>query len=146
MSERNLNFKFLAKGLASKLTKAELTELVVAFSEDINGDILFFLKEENATKADDDCICATESKPWRKTMSKLNREEWERLEEIRNEMNDLLEQAEYLVHKSGQKFELERARAYWIAGMENYLGEGALSSRLSGCSMEDTIKALEPRV
>jgi len=74
----------------------------------------------------------------------LNREEWERLEEIRNEMNDLLEQAEYLVRKSGQKFELERARAYWIAGMENYLGEGRLSSQLSGCSMEDTIKALEP--
>jgi len=34
----------------------------------------------------------------------LNREDWERLEEIRNEMNEFLDEAEYhlLVRKSGQ--------------------------------------------
>lgn len=74
----------------------------------------------------------------------LDRQDWERLNEIREEMNNLLEEAENLVRMSGDKFEMNAAKAYWLAGMENYLGEGRLSSQLSGRSMEDTIKALEP--
>jgi len=74
----------------------------------------------------------------------LDRSDWERLNDIRDEMNDLLEEAKNLVRLSGDKFAYDRAKAYWLGGMENYLGEGKLSSQLSGCSMEETINSLEP--
>lgn len=74
----------------------------------------------------------------------LDQSDWERLCNIREEMNDLLEEAKNLVRLSGEKFEYNRAKAYWLTGMENYLGEGAWANQMSGCSMEETINSLEP--
>ena len=70
----------------------------------------------------------------------LDRTDWERLQEIHHEMSCLLEEASNLVRWSGDKFAYSRAKSYWINGMENYLHR----KELAGCSMEETIEALEP--
>ena len=72
----------------------------------------------------------------------LDKEDWERLKEIRSEMNDLLEEAKNIVRMSGDKHEYERAKAYWLAYAENAL-DGP-KSHLLPCTMGDTINALEP--
>lgn len=72
----------------------------------------------------------------------LDREDWERLQEIHAEMNDLLEEAKNLVRLSGNRFEYERATAYWIAYVDNALAGPRFP--LLACTMGDTIRALEP--
>ena len=70
----------------------------------------------------------------------LNQTDWERLQAIHHEMSCLLEEADNLVRWSGQQVEYLRAKHYWINGMSNYLH----CKELAGCSMEETIQALEP--
>lgn len=71
----------------------------------------------------------------------LDREDWERLQEIQTEMSDLCEEAKNLVRQAGG-FEYVRAKAYWLTYVENAL-EGPNFPLLS-CTMGDTIRALEP--
>lgn len=72
----------------------------------------------------------------------LDKEDWERLEAIRCEMQELLEEAKHLVRRSGERFEYERAKAYWIGYMDNALEDAKFP--LMPCTMGDTIRALDP--
>lgn len=72
----------------------------------------------------------------------LDKYEHDRLKEIQNEMEDLLEEAKNLVRRSGDKLECERAKTYWIAYIESAI-DGAKSPMLR-CTMGDTIIALKP--
>ncbi len=65
-----------------------------------------------------------------------------RLIEIKEQMEELLEEAKNLVRMSGDKFEYERAKAYWIGYIDNAL-DGPKSPLLM-CTIGDTIQALEP--
>lgn len=72
----------------------------------------------------------------------LDKADWERLQEIQEKMNDLLEEAKNLVRMSGDKQEYERAKAYWIAYIDNAIDSA--KSPLLPCTMGDTIAALNP--
>jgi hypothetical protein len=70
----------------------------------------------------------------------MHRQDWERLQQIREQLNDLVEEAANLVRISGNKFAYERAKAYWIGAMYQSLAGG----RMAGCDMDETIATLEP--
>lgn len=64
-----------------------------------------------------------------------------RLQEIRSEMCDLLQEAEDILRCHGDRHENERAKAYWIGYMHNALG-GDFSRYIGDTpSFADTIRA-----
>lgn len=70
----------------------------------------------------------------------MDRQDWERLQQIHCEMEGLLEEAKNLVRLNADKFDYERAKAYWIANIDIALSGG----RHAGCDMEETIRILTP--
>lgn len=72
----------------------------------------------------------------------LCQQEWDRLQEIQEEMQELREEAKHIVLRSENYLAYERARAYWLSYLENALDEA--NSPLMPCTMGDTLLALEP--
>lgn len=70
-------------------------------------------------------------------------QDWKRLEEIQDKIGDLLEEAKDLVRMSGNRFEYERAKGYWIAYIDNAIDQP--KSPLLPCTMGDTLVALKPQ-
>lgn len=70
----------------------------------------------------------------------LDQSDWERLQEIRDELKDLIEEAGNLVRMSGDRFAYERAKAYWLGYMQNAID----GKPLIPCDMDETIRSLEP--
>lgn len=71
----------------------------------------------------------------------VTQEDIDRLNEIRNSMMDLLEEARNLVRCSGSKHEYERAKAYWIGHIDAALGVGNYMDL--PCNLFTTIGAIE---
>ena len=63
----------------------------------------------------------------------------DRLREIHQEMNDLLEEAKNIVRQNGSSFEYDRAKAYWIGWIDNALNK----NNPYDTTMLDSIKAIE---
>lgn len=63
----------------------------------------------------------------------------ERLEKIREEMNELLVEAIKIVRNSGNKFAYNRAYAYWIGHIDNALNK----NNPYDVTILDTIKELD---
>lgn len=63
----------------------------------------------------------------------------DRLRDIKEEFENLLEEARQIVRKKGTKFDYERAKAYWINPIENAL----TSPGMGQGSMEETIETLD---
>ncbi len=70
----------------------------------------------------------------------MDREDWERLKKIQDELRGLLKEAKNLIRLSGNRMEYERAKAYWLAHIEFAVDK----VNPYDLTMEDTIKALEP--
>lgn len=70
----------------------------------------------------------------------LSRNDWDRLQEIRDQLDVLVEEAGRLVRRSNNQFDYHRAKAYWLGHMENAISGGSLV----GCDMDETIRSLEP--
>lgn len=64
----------------------------------------------------------------------------ERMQEIRNEMIELFEEAKDLVRTSKvlSQFDKERAKSYWIGWIEQYLVEE--EDAMNNCTMNETIE------
>ena len=58
-----------------------------------------------------------------------NKEDLERLAEIRKEMLDLAEEAKDLIRVNGTKFDLERAKAYYLGHIRAALDNGEYVER-----------------
>lgn len=71
----------------------------------------------------------------------LCQQEWDRLQEIQEEMQELREEAKHIVLRSENYLAYERARAYWLSYLENALDEA--NSSLMPCTMGDTLLALK---
>lgn len=72
----------------------------------------------------------------------LNKQDHERLIEVREEMMNLLEEAKNIIQSSGERFLLEEAKAYWIGHIDSAIGGGNYIDNV--CTMEKTIIALDP--
>ena len=73
--------------------------------------------------------------------NQISQEDYDRLVEIQEEMNNLLGEAEQIVRRGPQHI-FDRANAYWIPHIESAISEK--NSRMIMCSMGDTIDELEP--
>lgn len=67
----------------------------------------------------------------------------DRLKEIREEMMNLLDEATTLIRQTGDRFVLERAKAYWIGSIDQGLGEGNYVDTYYH-TMKKTIDELDP--
>ncbi len=74
----------------------------------------------------------------------MNKQDHARLIEIQEEMINLLSEAKDLIRCSDNKMAYERAKSYWMAHVEMGLSNDHYYASSSMCSMEDTIKELEP--
>jgi len=72
----------------------------------------------------------------------MNKEDVERLEDIRAEMMDLLDEAKNIIRQSGNKSVYERAKAYWIGHIDSGLGGGDYVDTYD-YTFEKTIKELQ---
>lgn len=70
----------------------------------------------------------------------MHKKDYDRLQEIYSEMNNLLEDAKNIIHKADAHV-YERAKAYWINQIDLSLSNGA-----HDCTMENSIKELEKSV
>lgn len=70
-------------------------------------------------------------------------EDIERLEEIKEKMIELLEEAEYLVRITGNKWIHDRAKSYWIPHIKTALSNDTEYLGKSMVTMEDTIKEIK---
>jgi hypothetical protein len=66
-----------------------------------------------------------------------------RLQEIRQEIETLADEALAIVKKSGKRIEVERARSYWHAHIICALTNESQYLGGSMCTLEDAISALE---
>lgn len=73
----------------------------------------------------------------------LDKEDHIRLEEIRSEMMDLLEESMNIIRMSGNRSVYERAKSYWIGAIDAGLGEGQYVDRYE-YTMAKTIAELDP--
>jgi len=74
------------------------------------------------------------------------RSDLERLKEIREEMNSLLDEATQLLKKSATSIAYQRAASYWLAQVRIELNIEHDYLARSMCCMEDTINDLEEEV
>lgn len=72
----------------------------------------------------------------------LDETDYDRLVAIQEQMQELTEEAKNLVRMSGNKFEYERAKAYWLGYLDSAL-DGPKSPLLM-VTMGDTLAALKP--
>jgi tetrahydromethanopterin S-methyltransferase subunit G len=72
----------------------------------------------------------------------ISHDDHERLKEIREEMECLLNEAEQLIRRTG--FPYERAKSYWIAHIESALMRNGRFLGASMVTMDDTIDELLP--
>ena len=73
----------------------------------------------------------------------MNGQDYERLIEINQTMLDLFQEAKQLVRQNASSLEYERAKAYWMAGIEMGLSNDHGYLGKSPCSMIDTINSIE---
>ena len=76
----------------------------------------------------------------------ISREQHNRLREIKDQIKSLMEEAHDIVTRCGERFIVDRARAYWLAHIfialdneHDFLGNGM-------CTFEETIKEIGDRV
>lgn len=73
----------------------------------------------------------------------ISRDDWDRLKEIQEQMQDLLSEAKEIIRR-GPKWNYDRAKSYWLAHVEMGLSNEHSYLGSAGCSMDDTINELEP--
>lgn len=73
----------------------------------------------------------------------LDKEDYDRLVDIRVEMMDLLEEAKNIIRMSGNRSVYERAKSYWIGHVDAGLGEGNYVDTYE-YTMAKTIAELDP--
>lgn len=73
----------------------------------------------------------------------LQKSDIKRLKEIKDQMLELLEEAHGLVKHSGDKFQAERAKAYWHPHIQMALTNDHWYLGKDGATLEDAINALE---
>lgn len=67
----------------------------------------------------------------------------ERLQEIKDEMKDLLEEAKNIVRRNADSFAYNRAKSYWIAQISMALDDDHDYVGNAGCNMQETIDAFD---
>ena len=65
-----------------------------------------------------------------------------RLEEIKDEIKDLLEESRRIIHFNGNKLDWERAKSYWFAHIQCALDKNNDYLGSSMFTMQDTIDSL----
>lgn len=68
---------------------------------------------------------------------------YDRLCEIQEQMLDLLEEADSIVRRSGNRPAYEKAKAYWLGHVEMALVKNGRYIGGSMCTMDDTIAVFE---
>jgi hypothetical protein len=75
----------------------------------------------------------------------MNNQDHERLVDIHAEMMNLLSEAEKLIRRENSNpIVWERAKSYWVAHIKMALSNDHSYIGRSGCTMEDTIRELDP--
>jgi hypothetical protein len=67
----------------------------------------------------------------------------ERLLEIKEEIESLMDEAKRIIRNSGDKFAWEQARGYWYAHILTSLDKNSEFLGSSMCTMQDTIDRLD---
>jgi hypothetical protein len=69
----------------------------------------------------------------------ISKEKLERLEEIKNEMKDLLAEAEEMVRRCGDSSVWQRAKSYWVGHIATALDDESNYVGSSGWTLQQTI-------
>jgi hypothetical protein len=73
----------------------------------------------------------------------LLKSEVDRLREIQEEMSELLDEAKRLVQQSGDRFQIDRMKAYWHPHIQMALSDDHMYVGKDGATLEDCIESLE---
>jgi hypothetical protein len=73
----------------------------------------------------------------------LLKSEVDRLKEIQEEMSELLDEAKRLVQQSGDRFQIDRMKAYWHPHIQMALSDDHMYLGKDGATMQDCIESLE---